>query len=66
MRIVAQITAAFILALAVIGIIFGAPLGVEISPEGYTALGMLTGIAGTFLFLAQTKSNGTLVTKGGG
>lgn len=61
-RLVAQITAAFILAISVIALTFGGAIGADIPPESQAALGIITGTAGTFLFLSKTKNNGTLIS----
>ena len=65
-RIIPQITAAFILVISVIAILFSAPLGLELTKEAFMFLGTMTGSSVTFLFLAQTKNNGTLITRGSG
>jgi len=62
-RIIPQITAAVILVfslLAVTGVIG------EINETGSNILTLMIGSAITFLFLAQTKKNGTVVTRDNG
>jgi len=59
---IAQITASIILVLSIISILFGSALGVgDLSGEAFAFLGVITGASTTFLFLAKTKNNGTLV-----
>jgi len=62
-RKIAQLAAAIILILAVTSIMFGGALSTsEPSPEGYAFLGVITGAASLFLFTANTKKNGTVIT----
>ena len=65
-RLIPQITAAFILIISVIAILFSEPLGLNLTKEAFMFLGTMTGASVTFLFLAQTKSNGSLVNKNNG
>ena len=60
-RIIPQITAAFILMISVIAILFSSPLGLDLTKEAFMFLGTMTGASVTFLFLAKTKNNGSLV-----
>ena len=65
-RIIPQITAAFILIISVIAILFSAPLGLDLTEEAFMFLGTMTGASVTFLFLARTKNNGSLVSSDNG
>jgi len=62
---IAQITAAAIVVLSIVAILFQTPLGLtELSEEGFAFIGIVIGSATTFLFLAKTKNNGTLISRG--
>lgn len=62
---IAQVTASVILIASVFAILFGTLIGTdELSKEAFLFLGTMTGTAGTFLFLARTKNNGTHVATG--
>jgi len=61
---IAQITASVLLIMSVMAILFGKVIGADdLSGEAFAFLGTITGASVTFLFLAKTKNNGTLVNK---
>jgi len=60
---IAQLTASIILLLSVFSIVFSGLLELNLTSESFAFLGTITGASVTFLFLAKTKNNGTLVTK---
>ena len=62
-RLIPQITAAFILIISVVAILFSEPLGLALTKEAFMFLGTMTGASVTFLFLANTRNNGSLVTR---